>query len=245
MRRALVTFGCGDCGRLGHGGAGGGDASSWLGEELPRLVAALLDLQPKVVACGGAHTAIVADDGSVLTFGLNDRGQLGHSADAPEGGTPQEAPLPEPAAAVAAGYYHTLALTESGAVWAWGDNARGQLGAGQDLQRSPLPRLVKGLQGEPTAGLRGRGCSCTCACEARGAWHVVAGTRIVALAAGSDFSLALSAGGEVYSWGAAGRLGHGKPASLQLWGSRDEFKPRVVRPLEAVNVKQVKQGAAF
>lgn len=47
-------------------------------------------------------------------------------------GLPAEVPLPERCVALAAGYFHTLCLGESGAVWAFGCNGKGQLGAGPE-----------------------------------------------------------------------------------------------------------------
>ena len=70
FRRVLATWGNGDCGRLGSARLG-------ISELLPRVVSALLDVQIEAVACGGAHTAVVAADGTVYAMGLNDRGQLG------------------------------------------------------------------------------------------------------------------------------------------------------------------------
>lgn len=58
-------------------------------KQVPHVVRALLDTQIAAVACGGAHTAAVADDGSLYTFGLNDRSQLGHSMEE------QEVPVPQ------------------------------------------------------------------------------------------------------------------------------------------------------
>ena len=56
--------------------------------------------------------------------------------------------LPEAATAAAAGYSHTLLLGESGAVWATGGNAHGQLGLGRDGGAGqPYPRLVHALRG--------------------------------------------------------------------------------------------------
>lgn len=74
MARRLIgkvaCWGNGDYGRLGH------DCAKSLA--VPSLVPALINQEFLSVACGGAHTAAVAVDGSVFTWGLNDHGQLGH-----------------------------------------------------------------------------------------------------------------------------------------------------------------------
>lgn len=74
-RLLVATFGNGQHGRLGHG--------SQASEVFPRAVAALARRAGDVVAvaCGGAHTACVTADGALWTFGMNDRGQLGHSGE--------------------------------------------------------------------------------------------------------------------------------------------------------------------
>ena len=115
-----------------------------------------------------------------------------------------------------AGYYHTLALSDTGRVWAFGSNAVGQLGLGEDVEASAEPRLIKALEGE----------------------------LVVAIAAGMEHSLALTAAGEVYSWGCGtdGRLGHGRPASMRLWGSRNELRPRLIRGLETFRITGVAAG---
>lgn len=69
-------MGNGQFGRLGHGWA---CASS----RFPRLVAGLAAHDVTAVACGGAHTVALTADGSVFTFGMNDKGQLGHTAKQP------------------------------------------------------------------------------------------------------------------------------------------------------------------
>ena len=65
--------------------------------------------------------------------------------------------------------------------------------------------------------------------------------RVVGIAAGMSHSLALTANGEVYSWGdsAHGRLGHGAPPSLRLFSRGLEFKPRLIRALETLRIKRV------
>jgi alpha-tubulin suppressor-like RCC1 family protein len=111
-------------------------------------VAALLGSPLHQVAAGGAHTCALSEHGEVFTWGLNDKGQLGHDKEDVEVGLPQEVPLPEPATAVAAGYNHTLCLGESGSVWSFGCNGRGQLGVGRDIVLQREPRMVQGMQGE-------------------------------------------------------------------------------------------------
>ena len=53
LQRFAACWGNGDFGRLGHG-------VDCLPEQVPRLVAALADLQISQVAAGGAHTAVLA-----------------------------------------------------------------------------------------------------------------------------------------------------------------------------------------
>jgi hypothetical protein len=87
--------------------------------------------------------------------------------------------------AIAAGDSHSLALMSDGTIRAWGANDLGQLGDGSTLQRS-TPVKVTGSNGQ----------------------GVLSG--IIAIAAGGQFSLALSVQGVVFAWGAndRGQLGN-------------------------------------
>lgn len=146
MRRHLVTFGTGDCGRLGHG-------IPLVSLFYPRILRGPWGESdpPREVAAGAAHTLFCTDEGGVFSFGLNDRGQLGHNPRLTEVPHPEEVLLPDAVSAVAAGSRHSLALTKSGEVWAWGDASQGALGLGGDLS-VPLskPRLIRFLQGRLT-----------------------------------------------------------------------------------------------
>ena len=65
---------------------------------------------------------------------------------------------------------------------------------------------------------------------------------MTAIAAGADHCLALTAGGEVFSWGSGGngRLGHGRPPGMRFFRRHaPEFRPRVIRQLEALRITQV------
>ena len=91
--------------------------------------------------------------------------------------------------AVAAGAYHSLFLKKDGAVWAWGQNAAGQLGTGTTSSTPlPSPSRVNGLP------------------------------AIKALAAGIAHSVALDVNGDVWVWGqnANGQSGLGSTGGTVL-----------------------------
>jgi len=86
---------------------------------------------------------------------------------------------------LAGGYDHSLLLRPNGALYAWGDNTQGQLGNGGNTN-SLVPVAV-------------------------GQGAVPAGVRLVQVAAGYEYSLALGSNGLVYAWGSNdnGQLGDG------------------------------------
>ena len=109
---------------------------------------------------------------------------------------------------VSAGAYHSLAITADGAVWSWGQGGLGQLGHG-DWQGQSLPKKVEAL----------------------------AGRRVVAVSAGGEHSLALTADGAVWSWGYGGfgKLGHGD--------EQRQLRPKKVEALAGQRVVAVSAGA--
>ncbi len=87
------------------------------------------------VVTGGNHTCIRQSDGAVLCWGLNFYGQLGLGHIKGVGSVPGDMPpdpidLGGPAMRLAAGYYHTCALLETGMVRCWGRGQNGRLGIG-------------------------------------------------------------------------------------------------------------------
>ena len=129
-------------------------------------------LEVQGVAAGAYHSLAVRTDGVVWSWGQNTDGQLGRGVTSlsPQA-TPLPITLPRPMTAVAAGRGHSLALDETGHVWAWGRNNRGQAGGANPSVRVLVPTQVPLLSG------------------------------ITAIAARADYSLAVDANGAVWAWG--------------------------------------------
>jgi alpha-tubulin suppressor-like RCC1 family protein len=198
-----------------------------LGDRLARTVPTAVPVPVFVVAVAASrnivsHSLALGADGSVWAWGVNEVGQLGLGDDRARlvptqvpglgpvkaiatdnqaslalatdgtvwfwgklGESASHTPVPVPGladiAAVSAGALHALAVRADGTVWAWGNNRSGQLGIGSASGFVPDPVEVPGLTG------------------------------VVAVAAGTEHSLALKADGTVWAWGrnASGQLGDG------------------------------------
>ena len=143
------------------------------------------------VAAGDSHTLARTSKGKVLAWGLGSDGELGNGTTA-SSDTPVRAKLPEgtKVTSLFAGCAHTLALTTTGKVLAWGSDSAGQLGNGRTGGHRDTPvqaRLPKG-------------------------------TTVAAISAGCDHSLARTAKGHVLAWGIGhnGELGNGRTASSDV-----------------------------
>jgi alpha-tubulin suppressor-like RCC1 family protein len=125
-------------------------------------------LQVTGIAAGLWHTLCITDIGDVYAFGGNQFGQLGVGGNSAEM-SPRliDAPLleDESCVAVACGARHSVVLTGSGKIFAWGWNKYGQLGLGDNNNRD-LPVQVTMNDG-------GRAASIAC-----GWWHTLASVHI-------------------------------------------------------------------
>ncbi len=111
------------------------------------------------IAAGDYHTCVLTTAGGVKCWGDNSEGQLGDNSTtnhlAPVGVTG----LASGVAAIAAGYYHTCALTTAGGVKCWGNNVEGELGDNSIINRL-TPVDVTGLASGVTAIAAGLGQTC-------------------------------------------------------------------------------------
>ena len=126
---AVYSWGFDGSGRLGAG--------SFTTDRGPLRAQLPAGLTATAVAAGAASSAALMSNGSVYDWGYNGQGQLGNgsrqSSDLPvKAGTPSGVRLTK----VAAGAFDTVALGSGGAVYAWGDNADGQLGDGTTTNRA-------------------------------------------------------------------------------------------------------------
>jgi len=234
---AVYSFGLGECGELGRkvpplkkevGSESRYDNDSILRHHLaPGHMYIEGSTKPvqdaKAIGCGGYHALVLlagrVGSGQLLACGLNNYGQLGS-------GNTDSRPLlgyvkgleRENVTDVKGGMHHSLVLTSSGDLWAFGRADSGQLG---------LSRLQGGSPGDFAA------------LPEKVTLPVAAGA-VVAIACGSNHNMALTNKNEVYSWGYGDMLalGHGK--------ERDEPTPKRLNfkdaKLDNITVTQVACG---
>jgi len=141
------------------------------------------------VAAGGRHSLAVLADGTVLSWGADDSGQLGRGG-SPDVAAPVQAPdgasgVLHGVVAVAADTNFSMALRSDGTVVSWGSGDAGQRGIGPGPAPSG-PTEVLAAKGRPL-------------------------THVVQIAADGRTELALLSDGTAVSWGANtyGMLGDG------------------------------------
>ena len=94
----------------------------------------------RAIAAGAFHTVALKTEGTLWTWGLNDRGQLGDGTMNNLRSAPTQIGTGTTWTAVAAGEEHTIAVRSDGTLWTWGFNGLGQLGDGTTTSRvSPTP----------------------------------------------------------------------------------------------------------
>jgi len=96
------------------------------------------------IESGYYHACALLNTGAVKCWGLNGNGQLGDGTITQRTSPVDVSGLNSGVIAISAGYYHTCALLNTGAVKCWGYNINGALGDGSTTQRTS-PVDVSGL----------------------------------------------------------------------------------------------------
>ena len=172
----VFSWGEGDDGKLGH--------CSKLSVEKPRIIEALRNKRVRDIACGSSHSAAITSSGELYTWGCGEYGRLGHGDNVTQLRPKQvKALVGHRIIQVACGSRdaQTLALSDEGMVFSWGDGDFGKLGRGGS-EGCATPANVEKLNG----------------------------MGITQIECGAQFSLALSKSGVVWTWGKGDyfRLGH-------------------------------------
>ena len=233
----LFTWGHGGYGQLGHGGYI--HFALPLRLQSPRLPGSCRRKSNspsswQQVSCGWRHTAALAEGGVASTWGDGEHLQLGHGDRL---GQPRprllDAFTSDALRQLECGSHHTAAISSVGQLYTWGAGSFGQLGHGE-RRAEAVPRLVVGLAALEVTRVACGGHTCVltahgemftfgngkhgqlghghCRVEASPrSVQALRDTRVLGIACGDFHSLALTADGCVYTWGAGGfgELGHG------------------------------------
>ncbi|XP_005090313.3 protein RCC2 [Aplysia californica] len=201
----------------------------------PNRISALKGIRIRTVVsgCCAAHCVAITSEGTLYSWGRNEKGQLGlgHTdrQDVPQVVDTLD---DENIVDAACGRRHTLFLTDQGKVFACGENKMGQLGLGNQSEQVLVPTLIN-YKGPP----------------------------IRRIACGGDFSVISDINGNVYSFGCPeyGQLGHNSDGKYFVKSNKLEFQcensPRVVTvfvekqrdgqvaPVTDVDVREIACGA--
>ncbi|MEQ2259944.1 E3 ubiquitin-protein ligase herc2 [Xenotaenia resolanae] len=177
----------------------------------PRVIESLRGVEVVDIAAGGAHSACITASGELFTWGKGRYGRLGH-------GDSEDQLKPKLVDALqghrvidvacGSGDAQTLCLTDDDMVWSWGDGDYGKLGRGGS-DGCKIPMKIDSLTG----------------------------LGVVKVECGSQFSVALTKSGAVYTWGKGDyhRLGHGSDDHVR--------RPRQVQGLQGKKVIAIATGS--
>ncbi|XP_031564705.1 RCC1 and BTB domain-containing protein 1-like [Actinia tenebrosa] len=184
-------------------------------------------LQGKVItqiACGSHHSLALTSEGEVYAWGYNNCGQIGSGSM-----TNQSSPRKVASTlnnrkivSVVCGQTSSLALSDTGEIFAWGYNGNGQLGVGNNTNQ-PCPYKVTGL----------------------------GGIFMVKIACGYAHALGLSDSGLLFAWGANsyGQLGTGNKNHLvkpmEIASDKGRFIDIAASPSSHISVACIANGKLY
>jgi alpha-tubulin suppressor-like RCC1 family protein len=171
----LYAWGTNDEGQLGDG--------TTTDSSVPVKVLTPAGVTFTSVAGGFHHSLAVSSDGDVYAWGGNGNGQLGNDTITESSVPVKVTPNGVTFTSVSAGFWHSLAVSSDGALYAWGGNSTGQLG------NDTITDSWEPVQVSTPTGL----------------------TTFTSVSAGALHSLAVGSDGVTYAWGYNhwGQLGDG------------------------------------
>lgn len=145
-------------------------------------LAAAPALQPGSLVTGRSFTCAISIRQSVRCWGYNGSYALGDSGSTNSPTPVDVVSLPDAVAKITAGSNHVCVITIAGGALCWGNNERGQLGAGSSSAGSPFAVNVSGLS-----------------------------SSVLDIASSDEHTCAVKISGEVWCWGnnSYGQLGNG------------------------------------
>jgi uncharacterized repeat protein (TIGR03803 family)/autotransporter-associated beta strand protein len=169
------------------------------------------------ISAGSSHGLVLTTGGHVWTWGGNSFGELGNNSFTIGSNVPVEISGLSGVTALAGGYYHTVALTGTKTVMAWGDNSEGELGTGNNTG-SDAPVSVLNLTNVTS----------------------------IASGEDSYYSVALTGTGGVWAWGSNsnGQLGVNAYGSIDGLSPTGSDTPVQVLGLQGVTVTALACGKA-
>ncbi|CAM0143137.1 unnamed protein product [Umbelopsis sp. WA50703] len=195
----------------------------------PHLVRDLIDVKVTKAITGptACHSVVISEKGHAWIFGRNEKGQIGNKTKLCQDFPLKVTSVQENRSVLgnrkivdaATGRNHTLLLCDSGEVFAAGDNRLGQLGL-TDLNDHTSFKLVTQLVGK----------------------------KIVAVACGADFSLALTEKGQILAFGSQeyGQLGNGSDGQYIKTAGKMSTTPQpyplLVKGLQDKQIVQIACG---
>ncbi|RXR20916.1 T9SS type A sorting domain-containing protein [Flavobacterium amnicola] len=187
------------------------------------------------VSPGGAHTIAIRDGGAIFTWGRNNQGQLGLGTTGGTQNTPQQVGSDFNWQTISAGNSHNLVIKTTGTLWAWGNNADGQIGVGSNAARFNIPQQIGTdtnwskisagdeycvaiktdgtlwTWGDNTYGQLGDNSTA----DKNAPVQIGTATDWIQISAGTDHTLALKSNGTLWAWGRnnVGQFGTASPTS--------------------------------
>ncbi|XP_052751385.1 protein RCC2 homolog [Galleria mellonella] len=169
-----------------------------------------------VSGCSAGHSILVSEEGDAYTFGRNACGQLGFG-DTTTRDIPEAVPTLKGLNIIhaAVGRNHSLFVTDTGAVYACGDNKSGQCGVGNTTAQILKPTRIK-----------------------------YSGAPIVKVGCGAEFSMILDCNGALHSFGLPeyGQLGHNTDGRYFVTSTKLSFHFETVPKHVALFFEKSKDG---